>query len=379
MNERFRFAGPAAAERRENRPPAGSFAGDVLRRLGKDRTAAAAFCILALIILMSLIGPGLNPYTYRQQMLAEDYANMPPRIRGLQWIPLFNGHAVLKSRQTASLSDPARYPEGCVVRVFNERTVRGVAVADVEVDYYRYKGADESVSFWFGTDALGRDIWTRVWRGTRISLLIAFAAVLLDLLFGTVYGAVCGYYGGKTDLILMRVCEVVRAIPNVVICTLMIMLTGSGAGTMIFALACRNWVGTASLVRAQFLRYKEREYVLAVRTMGGSDVRIMAGHILPNSLGPIINHAVMAVPGVIFTESFLSYIGLGIPAPEPSLGNLLAEAQGVLGLYPTQTLFPALVISLMMIAFHLFGNGLRDALDPAGRAENSWQNASNRS
>ena len=364
MNGKFEFAGAVRAADAAPEKKALSFAGDVLRRLKTDKAAVCAFCILVLIVLMALIGPGMNDYSYRQQMLAEDYVNMPPRIRGLEWIPLFNGHATLKSRQVSSLSDTARYPEGCVIRTFNERTVRGVAVADVEVDYYLYKGADEHVSFWFGTDALGRDIWTRVWRGARISLLIAFSAVLLDMVFGTVYGAVCGWYGGRTDLFLMRICEVVRAIPNVVVCTLMIMLTGSGIGTMIFALACRNWVGTAVLVRAQFLRYRGREYVLAADVMGASDARIMFRHILPNGLGPIISHAVMAVPGVIFTEAFLSYIGLGIAAPEPSLGNLLAEAQGVLGLYPTQTLFPAFVISLMMIAFHLLSTGLRDALDP---------------
>lgn len=342
---------------------AASFAADVLRRLRKDAAAAAAFWILAVLTLMAVFAPDVSRYTYRQQMLAEDYVNMPPRIKGLTWIPLFNGHAILKDRQLSSLSDTSKYPEGCVIRTFNERTVRGIPVADAEIDYYLYKGAGEDVNFWFGTDALGRDIWTRVWRGTRVSLIIAFAAVLLDIFVGTVWGAVCGWYGGKTDLILMRVCEVVRAIPNVVICTLMIMLMGSGVGTMILALACRNWVNTAQLVRAQFLRYKGREYVLAAHAMGASDARIMIRHILPNAAGPIISRAVMAIPGVIFTEAFLSYIGLGIAAPEPSLGNLLAEAQGVLGLYPTQTLFPALIISLMMIAFHLLSNGLREALD----------------
>ena len=339
------------------------YAGDVLRRLKKDGTSVAAVCILAVLILMALFAPEMSRYTYRQQMLAEDYVNMPPRIRGLTRIPLFSGHATLKDRQLSSLSDTEKYPEGCVIRTFNERTVRGVTVVDAEVDYYLYKGAGEDVNFWFGTDALGRDIWTRTWRGTRVSLLVAFAAVLLDILIGTLYGAVCGYYGGKTDLILMRICEVVRAIPNVVVCTLMILLMGGGIGTMILALACRNWVGTAQLVRVQFMRYKAQEYVIAARGMGASDTRIMFRHILPNAVGPVISRAVMAVPGVVFTEAFLSYIGLGIPAPEPSLGNLLAEAQGVLGLYPTQTLFPALILSLMMIAFHLLGIGLRDALD----------------
>ena len=361
--DRFRFRTAPEALQDVGAGKAGSFAGNVLRRLGRDAAAVTAACILAVLILLAAFGPGFNEYGYRQQLLAEDYVNMPPRIPGLTWIPLFSGHAVLKARPLDSLSDTEKYPAGCVIRSFNERVIRGVTVVDAEIDWYRWKGADESVNFWFGTDALGRDIWTRAWRGAGNSLLIAFAAVALDILIGTVWGAVCGYYGGKTDLILMRVCEVVRAIPNVVICTLMIMLMGSGIGTMILALACRNWVSTAQLVRAQFLRFRTREYVLAAQAMGASDARIMARHILPNAVGPIISRAVMAVPGVIFTEAFLSYIGLGIAAPEPSLGNLLAEAQGVIGLYPTQTFFPALIISLMMIAFHLLAGGLRDALD----------------
>ena len=337
---------------------------NVLRRLRKDRAAVIAFWILVFLLAMALFAPNFNEYTYRQQMLQEDYVNMPPRVQALKWIPLFNGRAVLKARPLSSLSDTAKYPEGCVIRTFNERTNRGITIVDAEVDYYLYKGADESVNFWFGTDTLGRDIWTRVWRGTRISLLIAFVSVLLDLLIGTAYGAVCGYYGGKRDLILMRIAEVVQAIPNVVLCTLMILLMGGGTGTMIVALACRGWTGTAGLVRAQFLRFKNREYVLAAKEMGASDARLMRRHILPNAAGPIITRTVMAVPSAVFAEAFLSYLGLGVPAPEPSLGNLLAEAQSVLGLYPTQTLFPALIISLLMIAFHLLANGLRDALDP---------------
>ena len=344
-----------------------SFFADVCRRLKKNAAFVCAFLITVFLVLMAVFGPSFTPYTYREQMLQEDYVNMPPRIPALKWLPLFNGHATLKARPLESLSDTSRYPAGCVVRTFNERTIRGVKVVDAEVDYYLYKGADGSVNFWFGTDTLGRDIWTRVWRGAGISIMIAFLAVLLDIVIGTVYGAVCGYYGGKTDLILMRVCEVVRAIPNVVICTLMILLLGGGIRTMILALACRNWVGTAQLVRAQFMRIKNREYVLAARIMGAGDGRVMLRHILPNAAGPLITRAVMAVPGVIFAESFLSYIGLGIPAPEPSLGNLLAEAQSSLGLYPSQVLFPALVVALLMISFHMMAGSLRDALDTRSR------------
>ncbi len=346
----------------------------MIRRLKKNRAAMAAFWILAALILLSVLGPLMTPYSYKEQMISAsgDYLkNMPPRIPFLKKLGIARGYMTLKDRRTDYLSDPARYPEGSVIRVFNERTASsGLSYCDVVVDYYRLRGVDEDVNFWLGTDELGRDLWTRLWRGTRISLLVALVAVAADLVIGTVYGAFCGYYGGKTDLILMRVCEIIRSIPNVVICSLFIMLFGTGIRTMILALAVRGWTQTAQIVRAEFLQKKNSEFVLASRVMGASDLRLIFTHILPNSVGPIITSGMMAVPSAIFTESFLAYIGLGIPAPEPSLGTLLSGAWSVLELYPTQTMFPAFTISVLMIAFTLLANGLRDVLDPSERGKN---------
>ena len=166
---------------------------------------------------------------------------------------------------------------------------------------------------------------------------------------------------------MMRICEIIRALPNVVVVTMFILVFGSGLRSLILAMVVRGWVPTARMIRTQFLRFKNREYVMAAKTMGVPDRKLIFRHILPNSIGPIITRTMVAIPGAIFTESFLAYIGLGLRAPEPSIGTMLSDGQAVLLLYPTQTLFPAIVISVLMIAFNLFSNGLRDAFDPTQR------------
>lgn len=338
---------------------------DALSRLKRHKAAIAAFWIICSIIVMAILGPMMTPYGFAEQHA--DYINMPPRIPALRWISLFDGSQVLKNRRLDTLNDTGKFPEGCILRVFNESEAHGVKMVDVEVDYYAYLGVPDDVNFWFGTDRLGRDIFTRLWRGTRISLIIAFVAVMADVCIGIVYGALAGYYGGMVDMILMRICEILRSLPNVVVVTLFIMLFGTGIRSMILALVVRGWIPTARMIRAQFLRFKNREYVMSARTMGVPDRKLIFRHILPNSIGPIITRTMMAIPGAIFTESFLAYIGLGIPAPEPSIGTMMSEGQATLLLYPTQTLFPAIVISVLMIAFNLFANGLRDAVNPTQR------------
>ena len=344
--------------------PIGFFS-DALIRFRKNKASIAAFIMICFIVTMSIVGPLMSPYTYREQHI--EYTNMPPRIPVLSSLGIFDGSSVLKNRRMDGLSDTSKYPEGCIIRVFNEKELRGVKTADVEVDYYKYLGVSDDVNFWFGTDSLGRDIWTRLWRGVRVSLIIAVAAVLTEVIIGVIYGAIAGYYGGKADIIMMRICEIIRSVPNVIVCTMFIMMLGPGITTMIIAMVVRGWVPTARMIRTQFLRFKGREYVMAARTMGVPDRKLIFRHILPNSIGPIITRTMIAIPGAIFMESFLAYIGLGLPAPEPSIGTMLASAQNTLLIYPTQTLFPAVVISVLMIAFNLFSNGLRDAFDPTQR------------
>jgi len=339
---------------------------DALFRLKKNKASVAAFWILCLMIVMAVFGPNMNEYTFRQQF--PDFTNMPPRVPVLENFGIFDGSTMLKNRRLDSLENPEKFPNDCVLGYTNPHEVRGVTLVDVEVNYYKYIGAEDTY-FWFGTDEMGRDLWTRLWRGARVSLIIAFTAVLADVVIGVVYGAIAGYYGGRIDFYMMRFCEILNAFPRVVVCTLFVMVFGSGMFSMIMALCVRGWVPTARMVRAQFLRFRGREYVMAAQTMGVPDRTLIFRHILPNSIGPIITRTMVAIPTAIFTESFLAYIGLGLAPPEPSIGTLLSSGQKVLMQFPYQTLFPALAISILMIAFNLFGNGLRDALDPTQRGQ----------
>lgn len=339
---------------------------DALFRLKRNRLAIVAFFILCFIVFMAIFGPNMNEFTFSEQH--PDFVNMPPRVPVLEDLGIFDGEKVLTNRRLDSLDDPEKFPEGSVLGYSNPHEVRGVTLVDVEVNYYKYIGAEDTY-FWFGTDAMGRDLWTRLWRGARVSLLIAVFSTISDVIIGVIFGSVAGYYGGKIDFYMMRFCEILNAFPNVVICTLFIMLFGSNIFSMTLALCIRGWVGTARMVRAQFLRYRGREYVMAAQTMGVPDKALIFRHILPNSVGPLITRTMVNLPSAIFTESFLAYIGLGLAPPEPSIGTLLSSGQKVLLQYPHLTLFPALVISALMICFQLFGNGLRDALDPTQRGQ----------
>ena len=242
-------------------------------------------------------------------------------------------------------------------------------MVDVKVDAYVYAGVSADEYHWFGTDYLGRDLCTRLFKGARVSLLIAFVSVVTNVIIGVIYGAISGYYGGKVDIVMTHFAEVLDGLPYVVVTILFMLLLGAGITSLILAMCVTGWIGTSRLIRAQFFRFKEREYVLAARTLGVGDIALIFRHILPNCVGPLITRAMIAIPGAIFSESFLAYIGLGIAPPEPSIGILLSDGQNVLLQYPYQTFFPAVLISLLMIAFNMFANGLRDALDPTKRGE----------
>ena len=218
--------------------------------------------------------------------------------------------------------------------------------------------------FFFGTDTLGRDIFLRVFSGTRISLLIAVIAAGVDMVIGVTYGLICGYYGGKVDLIMQRIIEIIHSIPNLVVVTMLMLIFKPGVGSIIIALLISGWIGMSRLIRAQTLKLKEQEYVLACRTLGVKDSKIIFGEILPNTSGQIIIRTMTSIPGAIFMESFLSYIGLGIPAPQASLGSLISDGYKVMLIYPYQLILPALLFAILMISLNLVADGLRDALDP---------------
>lgn len=242
-------------------------------------------------------------------------------------------------------------------------------------NYYQYIYGREP-NYIFGTDSQGYSMIYRLSTGVRLSLIIAVLVSTINFVIGALYGAVEGYYGGATDLVMERISDILAGVPFVVTVTLFQLHFAAKVGSfvgLLFAYVATGWLGTASSVRTQFYRYKNQEYVLAARTLGASDNRIMWKHIFPNTLGTLITSSVLVIPGVIFSESMLSYLGIikvgG--ATTTSLGTLLSDASAIWTSYPSLMIFPALIISLLMISFNLFGNGLRDAFNPQLRGSDS--------
>lgn len=332
---------------------------DAMIRFVHNKAAVVSFIIIAFLVVMAIIGPSMNKWAYDQQNI--DAQHLPPRVPGLQWMKVFSGTNTIKVRQS---SIEGKYKDS-YVETLSTYEVRKTPMAVIRIDAYKQAGIDDN--FWFGTDYLGRDLWTRLWRGTRVSFLIAIIAMVVNIVVGIIYGSVSGFYGGWVDILMQRIAEIIGGIPLMVVLILFVIYLGPGIIPIALALCLTGWMGTAQMIRAQFLKYREMEYVLASKTLGASDMTLIFRHILPNAVGVIITMSALQIPGAIFEESFLAYLGLGIKAPEPSIGVLLAEGQKTLLLYPTETLFPAIVISILMITFNMMGNGLRDAFDPTLR------------
>lgn len=302
---------------------------DAWVRFKKNKAALMGLLLIVVIILLAVFGPYLNKHGYDDQNMS--HANLPPRVpvlENISWLGL-------------SGTDP-----------------RGV-------NHYEVKGITEY--YWFGTDSLGRDVWTRVWLGTRISLFIAFLAATIDLIIGVIYGGISAYYGGRIDNFMQRIIEILVGIPNLIVIILLIMLLQPGILSITLAMVITGWVGMARIVRGQMLKLKGLEYVLASRTLGSKDQRIIWKHLVPNTMGPIIITTMFTIPIAIFTEAFLSFIGLGLQPPIASLGTLVNDGYSLLRIYPHLMFISSLIISLIMVSFNLLGDGLRDALDPRMR------------
>lgn len=303
-------ADPAEAEAIAR--PSVSFAREAVGRLLRDRVAVVCALVLALLIALSFAAPELSPFEIREQHYGHTDA------------PLW------------TVCDDAESAGAGHVHIF-------------------------------GTDSLGRDLFARCWAGGRVSLIIALATALIDLVVGMLYGGAAAYIGGALDDVMMRAVEVVSGIPYLLIVILLMMVMPKGMWSIIAAYSIVGWIPMARLVRGQVLSLKRREFIIAVEALGAGPLRVIVRHLLPNTASVAIVRVTLSIPGAIFAEAWLSYLGLGVQLPQCSWGTLAQEGIRAFRLYPTQLLIPAACISLTMLAFNLFGDALRDALDPRAR------------
>ncbi len=311
---------------------------DIITRFTGNKGAIVGLICILLVIFMAVIGPKISGHTYYSQVIT--HQNLAPRVKGLEKLGVFDG------------SEKMRTSTGTVNQ--NKYISEDPGVTTGLEDIY----------YWFGTDVLGRDIFTRTWEGTRISLYIALVAVIVDMCFGMIYGLVSGYFGGKVDMVMQRFAEILNGIPTLVIVTLLILVFKPGLVTITIALALTGWIGMSRIARAQVLKLKEQEFILASKTLGARDFFIIFKEILPNIFGQLIVMSMFSIPNAIFTEAFLAFIGLGVPQPLASLGSLISDAFKSFTTHPYMILFPVIVLAVIMLSFNMVADGLRDAFDP---------------
>lgn len=310
-----------------------SFWRDGMRRFRQNKVAMVSLVVIILVCIFAFVGPAVYPYGYEQQ------------IRGSENLA------------------PMEY-----------------SATELE----RMAAGEKVFPHILGTDSLGRDLTARLMMGSRISLLVGLVAAILVLLIGSIYGAIAGYFGGRVDTIMMRIVDIIYTVPDLLIIILLMVTlkyplqdlannvpgfewinnVGTGLISIFIVFTLLYWVGMARIVRGQILSLKEQEYVTAARALGASHRRIIRKHLLVNCMGPLIVTTTLQIPSAIFTESFLSFIGIGVQAPMPSLGSMASNALNGITTYPYRLFEPAILISLIILSFNLLGDGLRDAFDP---------------
>lgn len=385
----FKFVAPENRENIEQIRPGLTYWKDAWRRLKKNRLAMVGLLVIVLMTLFGIFGPFFTNYTYSDQI--PGFNNIPPRF---QMMKVEDNYFYLNGSEYNLYSATE---DGLLLEKLDE-TGRDLVLKNITYDFngedviidYSYKlfdeladeGIDFSITyrgveykeltakvsnklFPWGSDTLARDVMTRVMYGARISLFIALVAALVNLFIGVIYGSIAGIEGGLVDDIMMRVIDVINSIPLLLyVILIMVILDDNSMFTVILTLGLVYWVGMARLVRGQVLGLKNQEFVLAARAIGVSKSQIIFRHLIPNSLGPIIVSLTMMIPSAIFTEAFLSFIGLGASAPQSSWGSLANDAIGVFRSSLYQLLIPASAIAITILAFNFFGDGVRSALDP---------------
>ncbi len=397
---------------------------DAWLRFKKNKASVVAAIIIIIILFFTLIGPYVkkNPLT-ETGTLKLRFEALPPRVKGLENLGIFDGTKEVKGMTKAYYE---ALPDGIVLKIIEDSNSTSSGTMTVKVNYYRYlrfteahgtslvdgqigkkitslnereykkalernavinlehvtegtyrvqldifkyafdKDVDD-VYFWFGTTKNGDDLFATLWRGSQISLFIALLVTVINVVIGLTIGSIVGYYGATLDIVFERIVDVLANVPFLVILTLLLLRFGSTFGIIVFAFISTGWIGSYGSARIQTYRYKNREYVLAARSYGAKDGRIIRKHILPNALGTLITSFSLMIPSFIFTESTFSYLGIINYPGVQSVGRLLADGQGEMQRHFHLLLFPALYLSLLMLSFNLFSNGLRDAFNPSLR------------
>lgn len=389
---------------------------DAWNRFKKNRASYVAMFFILFIMFFTIVGPIMKVYDLPSisAIEANRLRELPPRVRFLEDLGILDGSKRINGRSVEYLES---LPEGIVLNIIREFEVQGVMLADAVVDYYKFLDYDnstierarnlnalqyqqaldrnavinlisvengvyrtqldffrysldqnaEDTYFWFGTDQQGRDLFTLLWQGSRISIFLAITVTSINLMIGLFLGSIAGYYGGLYDLLFDRLIDILANIPFLAILTLLVLRYGSTYWIVIVAFVATGWIGSYGATRAQFYRYKLREYVLAARTLGAKDPRIMSKHIFPNAIGTLITSFSLAIPSFIFTESTFSFLGIINYSNGTSIGRLLSIGQATMQQHYHLLMFPAIYLSILMLSFNLFANGLRDAFNPSLR------------
>lgn len=322
LDDDFEFVGDKQDINIDSAIPSQPFFKQVWKSFKSNKGALVGAILILVIIVFALVAPMFS--SYASDVVDTAQQSMSPRIPGLESLGILDG-------------------------------TKGIV---------QYTGEFSNSYHLFGTDQLGRDLWIRVWEGARISLFVAASAVIIDIFIGMVYGLISGFFGGVVDNIMQRFQEIVNSIPTLVILTLLLLVMKPSLVTIIVALMITGWIGMARITRAQVLRIKEQEFILASKTLGASDFFIIFKAILPNIFGQLITMSMFSIPNAIFYEAFLAFVGLGIPAPQASLGTLINDGFKTILVTPYMVVIPVVVLAILMLSFNLMADGLRDAIDP---------------